>query len=128
MSLYGQQKKLKTAIESFASTISIAATLSSAQWPLFTLPLFQSTASNVITQSGAVSLVVSNFVSATETDIWLEYADSMHENLTTEGHFLRYGNSDNLSKEAYHPYFTQINNSNYAPDIKRPFYFPSTYS
>jgi hypothetical protein len=126
MSVSSQQMKMKISIESFAFTISTAARLHDAKWPTFTIPLFESIAYNVIAQSNAVSLVVSNFVVEKEADEWIEYANSHHRNVTLENHLLRYGHSENLYEDGYHPYFTQMNDSKYIPDVERPFYFPST--
>jgi hypothetical protein len=117
-------KDIINTLAGISETFTASAQTINAEWPFFTLGVFEQTASKVLKQTGFESISIANRVMLDQRDEWVNYSKEKFENITTQSFKSKYGNRQNLSESDYHPFLTKFERNDFVFDKFQDNSFP----
>jgi hypothetical protein len=109
------------ALKTMADTVSAYAQSTSATWPNFTLPLFETYAKNALLLSRAETLQIFNVV--TKREEYISYATENYKQWVAEGHLHKHGSVGARDDHAYNPFISMMTSEGPVADLERNVYF-----
>ena len=121
----GQQRDFRNAMKSLAHQVCAYSESTNVSWPLFTLPLFESYAEDILKQSNLEAIAMAPYLRNDQQETWIQYANAPRKKWVEDSHVIRQGNLDRLKPAGYNPFITRPSPNGFVPDIsEREYYFP----
>ena len=124
-----QQVNIRKGFQGMANSLTASAQGSNvtAQWPFYTMPLFESYAKTFFEQTEAQNLFVFPKVNHRDRPAWERYATSNHANWVEESNLIQYGSLKHLDTDPakYNPFIYRESPTGPTPDGIQKIYFPA---
>jgi hypothetical protein len=110
------QLLMRESFKGLGDLISSEAVSEKAEWPFFTIPLFELHAQDVLQLASLETLAFIHIVTPDNRQEYLDYTKVHREASIKESHEIRYGNLDHLVENSYHPYITYRDSDGFKQD------------
>mgnify|MGYP005862890217 CR=1 FL=1 len=118
------QKNVRDGFEQFANTLTASSQSASADWPYYTLPLYESYAQYTRQQTGAEMMIVASAVTSSERASFEEWSSEHYYEEVAESHMIGHGNLDKLpNNSTFIPGILGSTPEGNKPDMERESYF-----